>query len=28
NTFWDKLIPRSFVCYISLPSSKHLKIDL
>ncbi|CAF1226940.1 unnamed protein product [Rotaria sp. Silwood1] len=28
NTFWDKLIPRSFVCRMSLPSSKHLKIDL
>ncbi|CAF4276315.1 unnamed protein product, partial [Rotaria sp. Silwood2] len=28
NTFWDKLIPRSFVCRMSLPLSKHLKIDL
>jgi hypothetical protein len=28
NTLWDKVMPRSFVCRVSLPSSKLLHIDL
>jgi len=28
DTFWDKVIPRSIVCRVSLPSTKLLHIDL